>query len=143
MTDLYDPELDFETDTEDLTSGQAHDRWEAATNLQLPQLREVRELEEHNAYLETASEKRQTEDPPIPGGPLDDAIHLAETPRDEWGPDERAEAEEALNWASRHRPQFDPDDGEDLTPGDGTKTTKADVAGWRWGFDWRLDDDLP
>jgi hypothetical protein len=139
---LYDPDLDFETDTEDLTPGQAHDRWESATNLQADDLSRVRNLEEHDAYLDAASDKRQTDDPPIPGGPLDDAIHLATTPRDEWGPDERTEAEEALNWASRHRPQYEKSEGGDLVEG-APKTSKADVAGWRWGFDWRLEDGLP
>jgi len=140
---LYEPFLDFETDTEALAPTEAHDRWEDTTNLQADELRNLKDTAEHEAYLDKSSEKRQTSDPPIAGGPLDDAIHLAETPRDEWGKDERAEAEEALNWASRHRPQFDPDEGEDLTPGDGTKTTKADVAAARWGFDWRPDDDWP
>lgn len=141
---VYDPDLDFETDTEDLTPGQAHDRWESVTNLQADELKRLEGLAEHEAYLDEASSQRQgVDDPPIPGGPLEDAVHLATTPRDEWGPDERAEADEAINWASRHGSQFDPAEGEDLTPGDGVKTTKADVAGWRWAFDWRLDDDLP
>jgi len=139
---LYDPDLNFEGDTESLSPQEAHDRWESVTNLQADDLRRVRDLPEHDAYLDTASEQRQTEDPPIDGGPLEDAIHLAETPRDEWGADERAEAEEALNWASRHRPQFDKSEGEDLVDGE-PKTSKADVAGWRWGFDWRLGDGLP
>jgi len=128
---------------EDISPAEAHDLWEQETNLGAPQLRAVRDNARNDRYLEVSSSGREESDGPIPGGPLDDAIHLATTPASEWGPDERAEAEEAINWASRHRPQFDPEEGEDLTPGDGTKTTKADVAGWRWGFDWRLDDDLP
>lgn len=137
-----DPDLKFETDTEDLTPGQAHDRWESVTNLQADDLQGLRDTPEHDAYLQTASDQRQTDDPPIPGGPLDDAIHLAETPRDEWGPDERAEADEALNWAARHRPQFEKSEGEDLVDGP-PKTTRADVSAARWGFDWRPDDDWP
>lgn len=137
------PDTDYDTDTEQLTPGQAHDRWERATNLQADDLRELRGTEEHERYLETASDKRQTDDPPIPGGPLSDAIHLATTPRDEWGPDERAEAEEALNWVSRHGAQYEKSEGEDLTPGDGTKTSKADAAAARWGFDFKPDDDWP
>jgi len=139
---IYDPKLDFERDTEQLSPAEAHDRWEQATNLQADDLRELRKTKAHKRYLETASEQRQTSDPPISGGPLEDALHLATTPRDAWGPDERAEAEEALNWASRHRPQFDPDAGEDLVEGP-PRTTKADVAGARWGFDWRPDDGWP
>lgn len=135
---------DFETDTEKLTPGEAHDRWERVTDLDLPQLRALEDMPEHEAYLDEASDKRQrADDPPIPGGPLEDAIHLAETPRDEWGPDERAEAEEAINWASRHGAQYDASEGEDLTPETPEKTTKADVAGWRWGFDFNSRDDMP
>jgi hypothetical protein len=139
---LYDPP-EFDEPMEDLTPQEAHDRWEAITNLQTDDLRRLPEREEHERYLEEASDGREESDPPLPGGPLDDAITLSATPRDEWTADHREEAAEADDWQSRHRAQFDPDDGEDLTPGDGVKTTKADVAGWRWGFDWRLDDDLP
>lgn len=140
---LYDPDLDYETDIEELAPDDAHDRWEDATNLDAPELRGLKETPEHDEYLDAASEQRQTNDPPIAGGPLDDAIHLAETPADEWGADEVAEAEEALNWASRHRPQYEKTEGEDLTPGDGVKTTKADVAAARWGFDWKPEDEWP
>jgi len=139
----YDPPLEFEEPIDEMTPGQAHDAWEDATNLQLDGLQALDETPEHDAYLDAASEKRQTENPPIAGGPLDDAIHLAETPRSEWGPEERTEAEEAINWARRHGAQFEKNEGEDLTPGDGQKITKADVAGARWGFDWRLGDDWP
>lgn len=136
--------LDFETDTERVTPQQAHDRWESVTGLQMSDLEGLRDTAEHEAYLDNNSGQAQGDDnPPIAGGPLDDAIHLAETPRSEWGADERAEAEEAINWASRHLAQFDEGDGEDLTPGDGTKTTKADVAAARWAFDFRPDDNWP
>jgi hypothetical protein len=137
------PDTDYRTDTEELPPGKAHDRWERATNLQADDLRELRDTAEHDEYLQAASEQRQTDDPPIPGGPLSDAIHLATTPREEWGPDERAEAEEALNWVSRHGAQYEKSEGEDLTPDDGTKTSKADVAAARWGFDFKPDDDWP
>jgi hypothetical protein len=136
----YDPPLEFDTPDEDLTPKQIHDRWERATNLQAAQLRDLRDTREHDAYLEQASDGREESDGPIPGGPLDDAIHLAETPRTEWGADEKVEAREALNYARRHVPQYAKSDGEDLTPGDGVKTTKADVAHARWGFDLREDE---
>jgi hypothetical protein len=139
---VYDPDLSFETATEDLTPRQAHDRWESATNLQADDLRRLRQTQEHKEYLDAASEQRQTEDPPIAGGPLDDAIHLAETPADEWGPDERAEAEEALNYGSRALPQFSKSEGEDVVPGD-PKTSKAYLALARWGFDPVEDDGFP
>jgi len=34
----YNPNLDFETDTEQLSPAQAHDRWEDVTNLDTPEL---------------------------------------------------------------------------------------------------------
>jgi len=139
---VYDPQLDFETDTEDLTPREAHDRWERVTNLQADDLRRLRDTEEHEAYLDAASDQRQTDDPPIAGGPLDDAIHLAETPADEWGPDERAEAEEAINFGSRALPQFEKDEGEDLVDGQ-PRTSKGYVALARWAIDPVEDDGFP
>jgi len=140
---VYDPDLGPD-DLDDLSPSEMHDVWEGATNLQADDLRELRDTPEHDRYLDEASDKRQSDDdPPIPGGPLDDALHLATTPASEWGSDEAEEAEEALNWGARHRPQFDPDEGEDLTPGDGEKITKADVSAARWGFDWRDEDGWP
>jgi hypothetical protein len=136
----YNPQLQFDTPDEELTPQQMHDRWEQATNLQAAQLRDLRDTPEHDAYLEQASDGRELSDGPIPGGPLDDARHLAETPRAEWTNKEYAEAEEALNYGRRHVAQYAKSDGTDLTPGDGVKTTKADVAHARWGFDLREDD---
>lgn len=138
----YDPTLEFDTPDEDLTPPQMHDRWESVTNLQASELRDLRDTPEHEAYLDAASDGREESDGPIPGGPLDDAIHLASTPRGEWGPDEKAEAEEALNYGRRHFPQYKTSAGEDLVDGP-PKTTKADVAHARWGFDLRLGDDWP
>lgn len=136
----YDP--GFDTDVEQLTPEEAHDVWEAKTNLDAKEMRDLRDSPEHEAYLEQASDQRQTEDPPIEGGPLDDAIHLATTPADEWGADEKAEAEEALDYGARASAQYDPAEGDDLVDGP-PKTTKADVAGARWGFDWKPEDDWP
>jgi len=139
---MYEPELDFETDTEELTPQQAHDRWEDVTNLQADELREVKDSKRNELYLQRA-EGNQDENPPIPGGPLDDAIDLAETPRDEWGPDERAEAEEAINFGSRTFAQFEQGEGEPLLPDVEPRVHKDEQSLIRWGFDPEPDDEFP
>jgi hypothetical protein len=137
-----DTDLDFETDTEDLSPQQAHDRWESVTNLQADELRDVRDSERNDVYLDRAEGNQGSDDPPIPGGPLDDAIHLAETPRDEWGADERAEADEAINFFSRTVPQFEQDEGEPLVE-EPPKIHKGEQALIRWGLDPDPSDDYP
>jgi len=139
----YNPDLDFETDTEELTPGQAHDRWEDVTNLQADDLQRLEESERNDLYLEQAEGNQDDDNPPIPGGPLDDAIHLAETPRSEWGADERAEAEEAVNFANRTLPQFGDDEGEPLLPDEEPRIHMGELALQRWGFEPKADDDFP
>lgn len=134
--------FDFGTPTDEVSPQEAHDRWEAATNMTAGELRGLRGDPFHGAYLEAASGKRQTSDPPIPGGPLDDAIHLAETPRSAWGADEREEAAEALAFGARHTEQFSPDEGTDLLPDREPRVHKREVALARWGFDMK-DDSWP
>lgn len=128
---------DIERDT---SPEEAHDIWEDETNLEAPQLRAVRDDPRNDAYLETASDGRETEDPPIPGGPLDDAIHLAETPADEWGADEKAEAEEALNFKARTLTQYGADEGEPLLPDEDPDFHTGEWALVRWGFAPEEDD---
>jgi|APHM01.1.fsa_nt_gi hypothetical protein len=135
------PDTDFETDTEELSPAAAHDRWTSVVNLDEEELREVQDSERNAIYLERA-EGNQEEDPPIPGGPLDDAIHLASTPADEWGPDERAEADEAINFLSRWRADFDQSEGEPLLPDEEPRIHKDEMSGIRWGFD-PSDDGFP
>jgi len=137
------PELDFETDTEELSPAEAHDRWEGVTNLQADELRAVRESERNEVYLDRAEGNQGDDDPPIPGGPLDDAIHLASTPRDEWGADERAEAEQAINFLSRWRADFDQSDGDALLPDEAPRVHKDEMSGIRWGFDAAPEDEFP
>jgi len=139
---MFRPELDFETDDEELTPGQMHDRWEGATNLQADALRDVRGSERNERYLEQA-EGNETEDPPIAGGPLSDALHLATTPRSEWGGEEKAEAEEALNFARRTFPQFEQTEGEGLIESESPKIHKDEMSLIRWGFDPKPGDEFP
>jgi hypothetical protein len=137
------PELDFETDTEQLTPGEAHDRWERVTNLEADELRAVRESERNAVYLDRAEGNQGDDNPPIPGGPLDDAIQLAATPRDEWSADERTEAEEAINFLSRTTAQFAQDEGEPLLPDEEPRIHKDEMSLIRWGADPAPEDEYP
>lgn len=137
------PNTDFETDTEALTPAESHDRWERVTNLDAPALRRLQASERNDRYLDAAEGNQGDDDPPIPGGPLDDAIHLAATPRDEWGAEERAEADEAINFLSRWRADFEQSDGEALRPDESPRVHKDELAGMRWGFDADPEDEFP
>lgn len=139
----YSPDLDFEEDIEALSPPAAHDRWEAVTNLDAAELRAVDGSERNEIYLDRAEGNQGADDPPIPGGPLADAIHLAETPRDEWGADEVAEADEALNFISRTLPQFGEDEGEPLRPDVAPRVHKDELSLMRWGVDPKPDDGFP
>jgi hypothetical protein len=139
----YDPMLDFETDTEQVSPQTAHDRWETVTNLQADDLRQLQDSERNQRYLEQAEGNQGDDNPPIAGGPLSDALHLATTDRDEWGSDERAEAEEAFNFLSRTLPQFDEDEGEPLIPGEDPRVHKDELSIMRWGVDPKPEDEFP
>jgi hypothetical protein len=138
----YRPDLDFETDTEELTPQRAHDRWEDVTNLDAPELERLEDSRRNELYLDAAAGNQGDDNPPIPGGPLDDAQHLASTPRDEWGPDERAEAEEKLNFLSRTLPQFEQSEGEALIEDEPPKIHKDELSIMRWGVDLAPEDDF-
>lgn len=137
------PDTDFETDTEQLAPPESHDRWESVVNMEADDLRRLQDSERNEIYLEQAEGNQGDDDPPIPGGPLDDAIHLAETPRDQWGPDERAEADEAINFLSRWRADFDQEAGEPLLPDEEPRIHMDELAGQRWGFDPDPEDKFP
>jgi len=139
---MYEPNLDFETDTEQLSPAQAHDRWEDVTNLDTPELERLEDSRRNELYLDAAAGNQGDDNPPIPGGPLDDALHLASTPRDEWGLDERAEAEEALNFLSRTLPQFEQSEGEPLIEDEPPKIHKDELSIMRWGVDLAPEDDF-
>lgn len=136
------PQTDFKTDTEELTPGQAHDRWEDVTNLQADDLRRLQNSKRNEIYLERA-ENNQEGGGALPGGPLEDAITLAETPREEWTAAHRAEAEEAINFLSRWRADFEQDAGEPLRPDIEPRVHKDELAGMRWGFDPAPEDGWP
>jgi len=139
----YDPNLSFDTDTSDLSPGQAHDRWEDLTNLQADDLRGLKQGKRYDRYLDNSGGGKERDDGPIPGGPLDDAIHLASTPRDEWGADEKAEAREAINYAKRTVPQFGADEGDAILPDKEPDIHRGEMALATWGLDMAPDDSWP
>lgn len=142
---MWPPKLEFDEPSEELTPGQMHDRWEGMTNMQADDLRRLEESERYGLYLEDSGPDSGVErdDPPIPGGPLDDAIHLATTPRDEWGADEKEEAIEAENFLKRTVPQFDQDEGEALLPDEPPRIHRGEIALMRWASDPDKDDGWP
>jgi 5'-deoxynucleotidase YfbR-like HD superfamily hydrolase len=132
----------FDFDIDELAPAEAHDAWTEMTSLTAEELRAVKESTRNEVYLEQAEGNQGDDDPPIPGGPLDDAIHLAETPRDEWGADERAEAAEAENFLNRTLAQFDQSEGETLVD-EAPKIHKDEMSIIRWGFDPAPEDEYP
>lgn len=137
------PPLDFDPPIEERSPAEAHDAWTEMTNLDVGELRAIEDSERNDVYLDRASGTQGADNPPIPGGPLDDAIHLAETPRDEWGADERAEADEARNFLARTTAQFDQSEGEALLPDEEPRIHKDEMSLLRWGFDPAPDDEFP
>jgi hypothetical protein len=57
--------------------------------------------------------------------------------------EERAEADEAINFLSRWRADFDQDAGEPLRPESSPRVHKDEIAGMRWGFDPAPEDKFP
>lgn len=137
------PKLDFGTDFEEMSPAQAHDAWTEMTNLSASELREVKNSERNERYLDRASGNQGSDDPPIPGGPLSDAITLATTPRNQWTEDHRAEAAEARNFLARTSAQFDDSEGEPLIEDKPPKVHKDEMSLIRWGFDPNPDDGFP
>jgi len=133
----------FDFDIDEMAAAEGHDAWSEMTNLDADELRAVRESERNEVYLQRAEGNQGDDDPPIPGGPLDDAIHLAETPREEWGADERAEAAEAENFLNRTLAQFDQNEGEALLPDEEPRIHKDEMSIIRWGFDPEPEDQFP
>lgn len=133
----------FDFDIDEKSPQEAHDAWTEMTNLDADELREVKQSKRNDIYLDRAEGNQGDDDPPIAGGPLDDAIHLAETPRDEWGEDERAEAAEAENFLNRTLAQFGQDEGEPLLPDEQPRIHKGEQSLIRWGYDPAPEDEYP
>jgi len=138
----YRPDLSFETDTEQLPPKAAKERIKEITNITAEQARALKGSRRFERYNEKAS-AQETTDPPIAGGPTDDLIHLRETPADEWGDDELAEADELVNYAKRTIPQYGPDEGEPLLPDESPDIHKGEFALATWGFDMEAGDGWP
>jgi|APHM01.1.fsa_nt_gi hypothetical protein len=137
------PTLDFEKDIEDMSPARAHDAWEEMTNLDAPELRDLRDSERNERYLDMAEGNQTDDNPPIPGGPLSDALELATTPRDEWTKDHRAEADEARNFLARTFPQYEEDQGSALIEDEDPRVHPNEISLQRWAFDPEPGDGFP
>jgi len=120
---------------------EAHDAWEDLVNINQSGLEKVKRSKRNKEYLDKA-EGNQEENPPLEGGPLEDALTLAKTPRDEWTKKHRKEAEEASNFLARTFPQFEQSEGESLID-DEPKIHKDEMSLIRWGFDPDPSDGFP
>jgi len=82
-----DPKVDFEQDIGSMDPAEAHDAWEEMTNLDAPALRELKDSKRNKVYLDKAEGNQGSDDPPIEGGPLEDAIriHKDEIANMRWG----------------------------------------------------------
>lgn len=138
----YDPDLDFETDLEELSPGAAKDRVDDVTNMSAADARRLKDSKRFDVYNDRAS-GQENDDPPIPGGPTDDFIHLKTTPASEWDDDELAEADELVNYAKRTVPQYGADEGEPLLPDKEPDVHKGEMALMTWGLDMEPGDGFP
>jgi len=139
---VKEPKLDFKQDIGSMDPADAHDAWEQMTNLDAPELKELKKSKRNKEYLDKA-EGNQEENSPLEGGPLDDAITLAQTPRGEWTRKHREEAEEARNFLARSFPQFGQDEGEPLVEDSKPRVHKGEMQLLRWGFDPAPGDGFP
>lgn len=137
----YDPEIpDL---PEDPTGKQVHDAVDDVTNLSVSELRDWRDSELRQEYLEAANDGKERDDGPIPGGPLDDTITLLETPADEYTEDHIGEGKELLSFVDRKLTQFDRDEGDDLMPQEHPGVHKGYAQNLNWGVDPFLGDRTP
>jgi hypothetical protein len=120
------------------------DQWQAETNMSTDDLLELRDSKRNELYLEQASGNEET-DGPIEGGPLEDAIAISRAVNGEREvtDDIREEADEALNFFARTKPQFSQDEGTALIPEKEPKIHKGEISLMRWGFDDDPDDEFP
>jgi len=128
-------------DIEKMSPEKAHDAWEDLVNINQSGLEKVKSSKRNKVYLDKA-EGNQEKNPPLKGGPLEDALTLAKTPRDEWTKKHRKEAEEASNFLARTSEQFEQSEGEPLID-DEPKIHKDEMSLIRWGFDPDPSDGFP
>jgi hypothetical protein len=140
----YDPKLDFERDIEELPAAEAQDRIEQITNMTPAEGEALLDSKRYEVYNEGEAESGQEiEDPPIPGGPTEDAIHLLETPASQWDDDEFAEADELENYAKRTVPQYESDEGDPLLPDEEPDVHRGEMALQTWLIDMEPEDSYP
>jgi hypothetical protein len=112
------------------------------TNLDAQELRDLEDSDVRERYLEDASDMKERDDEPLPGGPLDDALTLHEVPLEEADERHKTEGIELINFGKRAVAQFDKSEGEDLAPDLDAKVSAAYAALNNWGFDPVEDDYL-
>jgi len=130
-----------EKDISKMSPEKAHDAWEDLVNINQSGLEKVKRSKRNKVYLDKA-EGNQEKNPPLEGGPLEDALTLAKTPRDEWTKKHRKEAEEASNFLARTSAQFEQSEGEPLIDEE-PKIHKDEMSLIRWGFDPDPSDGFP
>jgi len=130
-----------EKDMEKMSPQEAQDYWEELVNINQSGLEKVKKSKRNKIYLDKA-EGNQEKNPPLEGGPLEDALTLAKTPRDEWTKKHRKEAEEASNFLARTSAQFEQSEGEPLIDEE-PKIHKDEMSLIRWGFDPDPSDGFP
>jgi hypothetical protein len=120
------------------------DQWQAETNMSTDDLLELRDSKRNDLYLEQA-DGNESNDGPIEGGPLDDAIAISRAVNGEREvtDDIREEADEALNFFARTKPQFEQGEGEALIPDEEPTISKGEISLMRWAFDPDPDDEFP
>jgi hypothetical protein len=139
---VKEPKLDFKQDIGSMDPAQAHDAWEEMTNLDTQGLKDLKQSKRNQIYLDKAKGNQTEDNPPLKGGPLEDALTLAQTPRGEWTRKHREEAEEARNFLARSFPQFQQSEGEALVE-EKPKIHKGEISLMRWGFDPAPEDGFP
>jgi hypothetical protein len=112
------------------------------TNLDADDLRQVKDSEVRERYLEDASDMKERDDEPLPGGPIDDAITLHEVALDEADQRHKKEGIELINYGKRATAQFDKSEGEDLAPDRDANVSSGYAALTNWGYDPVEDDYL-
>jgi len=120
---------------DELTPGQLHDRIDEVTNLSADELRAFQESNYNQAYNMTKSEAAQSGDEP-----LEDAIRLLETPREEYrdvddGFNEVEEARELLDFQRRTQAQIASQGLGSKFLTDAENMQKREAASIRWGID--------
>jgi hypothetical protein len=112
------------------------------TNLDGDDLREVKDSDVRERYLADASDMKERDDDPLPGGPIEDAITLHDVSLEDVDERHKTEGIELINYGKRATAQFSKGEGDDLAPDRDANVSAAYAALTNWGFDPVEDDYL-